>query len=280
MRNLLLLTILLWFAVQAMAAQSEALKSNDETAGVALTITRTRSRLDISGNVSSAAHETILRNSVARFFGVEDSEFVSFELHDSTDTPAGWALITDMVLRALATTLSATAEISASSIRVRGVTTTAADWAAAIQRVEIALLDGMTLDYDVVTVSEDEHFQLLCRRQILQFARDNHIQFILSGAELRTNALPTLDAMVEVAVDCPQLKIRVTGHTDSSGDEAANIALSRARADAVIKYMVGRGLSVDRLEAVGAGSSEPAVANSDARSRRLNRRVEFTLLPP
>lgn len=276
----MLLTLLLWCPAQATAAQTEVVQTDDQITGAALTITRTASRLDIVGDVSSAAHETILRNSVVRYYGVEDVEIVSFQLHNPSHTPPGWALITDMALRAVSTTLFATAEITALSFRIRGVTSTATDWAAAIQRVEVALLDGMTLDFDVVTVRKDEPFQSLCRRQMLLFARNNRIQFFLSGAELRSHAFPILDAMVEVAVDCPQLKMRVTGHTDPSGDEAANIALSRARADAVVNYMVGRGLSVDRLEAVGAGSSQPAVPNSDARSRRLNRRVEFTLLTP
>ncbi len=282
MRRFLLIAVLLWPVVHPSPGQSQPVDTPLDNDGkdVVLKISRSPSRLGIGGDASSVAHEAILRESVNRFYGDQDLRDVSVDLRKPVHSPPGWALITDMVLRAVSTTRSATAEITASSVRIRGVTSTASEWETALSRVEAALLEGMTLDYQMVTVSKRDSFRSLCRRRFLQLTRNNRIEFFRSAALLRSNAYPTLDAIVETAVDCPQLRIRVTGHTDSSGDEANNVALSQARADAVVTYLRERGLAEDRLEAVGAGSSEPREADSTATSRRKNRRVEFRLLEP
>ena len=82
-----------------------------------------------------------------------------------------------------------------------------------------------------------------------------------------------LDELVQVATDCPGGRIEITGHTDASGHETGNIALSQARAEAVASYFVAAGIPPERLLAAGAGSSEPIVQGDDARARRLNRRI-------
>lgn len=282
MRIFLPLAVLAWSAAQLApgTAQPAGVPGALDAAKVALTISRSPTRLDVEGDASSVAHEAILRESVNRFYGAEALQTVNIDLRKPVHTPPGWALITDMVLRAVSTTRSGNAEITDSTVRIRGISTSLQDWEAALLSVEAALLDGMTLDHEIVTVDKRDSFESLCRRQLLQLVRNNRIEFFRSGALLRSNAFPTLDAIVELAIDCPQLKIRVTGHTDSSGDETSNVALSQARANSVAAYLHERGLPKERLEAVGVGSSEPRSADSTARSRRLNRRVEFRLIEP
>ena len=73
----------------------------------------------------------------------------------------------------------------------------------------------------------------------------------------------------------PQLRIEIGGHTDSSGNAARNLDLSRARAQTVLEYFVSHGIPRDRLEAVGYGSSQPLVSNDTAEGREQNRRVEL-----
>lgn len=67
----------------------------------------------------------------------------------------------------------------------------------------------------------------------------------------------------------------VTGHTDSYGSDADNLALSQRRVDSVKQYFVDQGIAPERIEAIGMGESEPTGDNNTPEGRQANRRVEF-----
>jgi len=99
------------------------------------------------------------------------------------------------------------------------------------------------------------------------------VQFKLDSAELTDEDKAILD---EVAGNLTRLKFvsgTVVGHTDSSGSDAYNQALSERRARAVAAYLEGKGIAVGRLAATGAGESEPIADNATAEGRAQNRRV-------
>jgi uncharacterized protein (TIGR03382 family) len=74
-------------------------------------------------------------------------------------------------------------------------------------------------------------------------------------------------------------KVRVEGHTDSQGADAANQDLSQRRANSVRKRLIEQeGVEAGRLEAVGYGETKPVDTNNTAKGRENNRRVEFTIL--
>jgi outer membrane protein OmpA-like peptidoglycan-associated protein len=71
--------------------------------------------------------------------------------------------------------------------------------------------------------------------------------------------------------------VEVEGHTDSDGDDQANLALSVSRAEAVVDALIERGVSPDRLYAVGYGESLPIASNETKAGKQANRRIAFTL---
>jgi outer membrane protein OmpA-like peptidoglycan-associated protein len=73
--------------------------------------------------------------------------------------------------------------------------------------------------------------------------------------------------------------VKIVGHTDSDGDEAANLLLSKKRAEAV-KNTLAKDFNVDalRMEAIGKGESTPLESNNTAEGKANNRRVEFIKL--
>jgi OOP family OmpA-OmpF porin len=75
----------------------------------------------------------------------------------------------------------------------------------------------------------------------------------------------------------PTMHIRIEGHTDSRGSHAYNLRLSQARADSVKEYLVGKGISSDRMEAKGYGPDQPIDDNRTRAGRERNRRVEFMI---
>lgn len=87
-----------------------------------------------------------------------------------------------------------------------------------------------------------------------------------------------LDKLANFMIDHPELKLRISGHTDSAGKEEANLRLSQARADA-IKYYLGYQFKIDntRIEAIGYGSSKPIMQEVTDEHKQFNRRVEFEI---
>ena len=75
----------------------------------------------------------------------------------------------------------------------------------------------------------------------------------------------------------PEATLWIFGHTDSAGDDAANLALSQQRVEAVKAWIVERGGDEERIFIEGVGEAEPVADNATAEGRALNRRVEFTL---
>jgi outer membrane protein OmpA-like peptidoglycan-associated protein len=74
-------------------------------------------------------------------------------------------------------------------------------------------------------------------------------------------------------------KIVVEGHTDSQGSAASNQGLSDRRAQAVVSYLVSRGVPADQIRAEGLGPSRPVADNTSAEGRANNRRVEIIVKP-
>lgn len=72
-------------------------------------------------------------------------------------------------------------------------------------------------------------------------------------------------------------KVEVAGHTDDAGDDAKNLKLSQGRAEAVVAYLVSKGVAAERLTSKGFGETRPIDTNDNETGRAKNRRVEFTI---
>ena len=84
-----------------------------------------------------------------------------------------------------------------------------------------------------------------------------------------------LREIVKLLEENPDLKLRVEGHTDNQGNASANQALSERRAQAVVAWVAGHGISAGRLTAKGLGQTQPVGDNSSEEGRAKNRRVEL-----
>jgi outer membrane protein OmpA-like peptidoglycan-associated protein len=105
------------------------------------------------------------------------------------------------------------------------------------------------------------------------------VHFGSRNARLRPDSGQLLDEIADLLLSRPEIKrVRIEGHTDSRGSSSANKRLSQQRAEAVRTYLIERGVSSDRLEAVGYGASRPLVPNLGARNREKNRRVELRIV--
>ncbi len=112
----------------------------------------------------------------------------------------------------------------------------------------------------------------------------DRVLFDSGKAELRRSAYPVLDKLATVLTEVPEQPVGVEGHTDNQPIKhsgwASNQALSIARANAVVDYLVDQqGIDAARLTAIGYGEERPLASNDTAEGRQKNRRVELIILP-
>jgi OOP family OmpA-OmpF porin len=101
------------------------------------------------------------------------------------------------------------------------------------------------------------------------------INFDIDKATLKPESMGTLNMIVHVMKDNPDLKFEVDGHTDNSGAAAHNLTLSQQRADAVKDQLVKMGIDASMLTTKGFGDTKPISDNNTPEGRANNRRVEF-----
>lgn len=101
------------------------------------------------------------------------------------------------------------------------------------------------------------------------------VQFEVSRKQLDRTAQQKLAHIASILARYPSVRIEISGHTDSTGDDELNQRLSLARAEVVKAALIDGGVQADRLETRGAGAFEPIDSNRTSRGRHRNRRIEF-----
>lgn len=115
-----------------------------------------------------------------------------------------------------------------------------------------------------------------CQDDVQAILKARSIRFSDASASIDPASQALLDEVAESLRPCLGGIIAVTGHTNNSGDENANVALSKARADAVRWALIGRGIPADGLRTTGLGSRQPLEGLDPADA--ANRRIDFSVI--
>ncbi len=106
----------------------------------------------------------------------------------------------------------------------------------------------------------------------------NNIFFEYNKSDLRPESYSELDRLVELLKEYPNVKVEISGHTDSDGSDSYNKRLSQSRAQSVVNYLIKKGINKNNLIAIGYGESKPIADNKTDEGKAKNRRVEFKFL--
>lgn len=144
-------------------------------------------------------------------------------------------------------------------------------------RTRLALtIDGLDVDHpELQGLNLNSGDAETCERAFDRLMERNFITFAEGSAAITPASRGVLNALASVALRCDRFSIEVAGHTDNTGDRAANMDLSRRRADAVAAYLVGQGVVRPRVSAHGYGPDRPRSSNATEAGQAANRRIEF-----
>jgi outer membrane protein OmpA-like peptidoglycan-associated protein len=111
-----------------------------------------------------------------------------------------------------------------------------------------------------------------------------NVYFDFDKATLKDSSHASLDNIVTILKENPNMFIEISAHTDNKGKATYNQRLSQGRAKSVIAYLVSKGIDKDRLWSKGYGAAKPVAPNANAdgtdnpEGRQKNRRIEFKVL--
>ncbi|GIV44182.1 MAG: hypothetical protein KatS3mg035_1305 [Bacteroidia bacterium] len=106
----------------------------------------------------------------------------------------------------------------------------------------------------------------------------SNIYFAPNSSSLTIDALEGLNQLVQFLKDNPEVKVRISGHTDIGSTQEFNMQLSTARAKSVRDYLVQMGIPSNRIDWRGYGNTKPIADNDTVEGRQKNRRIEIEII--
>ena len=104
------------------------------------------------------------------------------------------------------------------------------------------------------------------------------VTYKTNSAELEPGSFSAIDDLYEWMAPKKDIKIEISGHTDSDGSDSNNMALSQKRAESVKTYLLKKGIDTKRIIAKGLGESKPIATNETAEGKAKNRRTEVRII--
>lgn len=149
---------------------------------------------------------------------------------------------------------------------------------------------GYLFQSENVNVPKQPEYSVLTKNIVLEKVQIgakivlNNIFFDSNKALLRKESNLEIEKLLQLMKDYPALTVEVAGHTDSKGNDAANLKLSQQRSQAVVSALIKKGINAKYLVAKGYGETMPVAPNTlpngkpDLQGMQLNRRVEMKII--
>lgn len=142
---------------------------------------------------------------------------------------------------------------------------------------------GKSIDKDTLTEFITDVFfetKIMMERIVIEKSVVlNNIYYDLDKANIRPDAEPVLDSLVQIMNDNPEIYIELGSHTDARQTDAYNLDLSQRRAISAVRYIINKGVAPERIVAKGYGESQLLIRDAKTEEEhQVNRRTEFKVL--
>ena len=140
-----------------------------------------------------------------------------------------------------------------------------------IDTLIVERVDTIYVQPEIDSTSDEE------AQRVLNLASKN-LEFVFDKSIILKKSHPDLEALVNMLLLRPDLRISLEGHTDSNGSEAYNLWLSKNRVNAVKAFLVANGVAGDRIDTSYYGEAKPIASNETLAGQAKNRRVEMNYI--
>ena len=254
-------------------------------------------RVTLSGNVPDKRSRRDIKTQAKRHFPRAD---IIDRMEVGPGAPSNWSRVTNSSLSQLARLEKGNTTIWNTEIELRGQATSADRKSDIIDRMKgdipsdyqffeeikvpepIAKVPEVFEDQPEITeyreddlISQERLGSTECQSYLDSILAGERILFAPASAKFREGSFPVLTRLAHTANRCPETRIEIAGHTDSDGSRKFNEFLSLRRARSVVKYLAEKGVTKDRLSAIGYGEARPIVPNTNDENKAKNRRIEF-----
>lgn len=242
-----------------------------------LNLARTGHGVTIAGHVPDARMEKLLLAHARTVFGAGR---VSHALQRTGQpVPRNWQIAAMALIDQLALSAAGEAGLAGRRLSLRASVGSPA-LARQIHRELQGGLPGYTvrsdLKIDLPAQARAIRFPALrCAAELNAVLRNGAIAFDTSSARISGESGAVISRLARKFAACDAAPVEIGGHTDSQGRAAFNEALSQARAEAVARALIERGVAAGRLRARGYGETRPVASNETEAGRARNRRIEF-----
>lgn len=199
--------------------------------------------------------------------------------------PSGWSdSIKQVVIDQLKNYTSMTASFHNTKLSISGYVASVKLYEQLQQRSAQLLQNSYSLiEFNVeVKVIEEPAVVLVdtvnCQKLLNDLLSTQKIYFETSKAVIQKKSDALINELATVALKCSDTKIKISGHTDSSGTYTMNQKLSENRAKAIVKRLKEKNINENRLIAVGYGETKPIADNTTEEGKAKNRRIEFKII--
>jgi len=234
-------------------------------------------RIELRGRLTDEAQRAAVDSYATALFGT-GKVYLATRLDQGL--PDGWPVRVLAGLEALSQLKEGRLVVRVDSVQVSGVTGSQFAKSRISQVLSDKLGQGQSFKVDVrydealdpiASVPTPEE----CAADVADVLRRGKIAFTPGSAEIDGRANGVMTALADVLRRCPGIRMEIGGHTDSQGRDESNLALSQARAEAVLLALQGRQVDVSGLVAKGYGETVPIADNETEAGREANRRIEF-----
>ena len=257
---------------QLRVATAAASRANIGIADYEYTLEFDGEQLRLTGAVPDVKTKTGIISQAEAAFGADS---VTDNLSIAKDaSPQVASIIEEHLITSLENFSHGKVIISSSKLSVTGSVESAEQRDFLRQRISAALPQSYLPIYSISVAGEANNAASHCQNKFAQLLGKEKIRFSVNKAAISQPSHRLLNALAATAAECPNAKIEVAGHTDSSGGAQLNQALSQRRAQAVVDFLIEKKVK-NSLTAKGYGESKPIANNSTVKGKALNRRIEF-----
>jgi OOP family OmpA-OmpF porin len=255
-------------------------------------LTLTDGKVVLNGLVPDQQSRARLVGIVAKQFGAAN---IRGQLKIQSGAPDGWGQAAESAFSQLHLFDKASVQIINTQLNMAGTTSVDATSAQVRSGISRALPNNFRSSFDlqVVETAVDNAQPEIALKQPVQAAGSldksclkrfddllsgQYLYFTLDNQSINAEGDKLLNRIIDMAKDCPNVRIEIGGHTDSQGSDIYNGKLSKRRADVVANLLSEKGINLKRLIAVGFGKSTPIANNASEEGRAKNRRIEFKVV--